>query len=754
MSRVRKDFDTLKSEYKKVKYDYDQASFDKTELDQKARKYKAMAISLRDYSKSLEATLNSSNPSEISELKRLYENTQEKLYNISEQRTSIVTELNEKTAQLNSVNVENRVLRDEVGRLKNELSIAEHKYKIDEKTGPQRRPVSRRVSATQPFLQPLGGNDTHRVSSNIDKNPYENPLFGQPDIAQYQNQNTRYNNNNISSQQYSNNYNLGVGHQSEQNGQNNYNGMGNNIHRDPSMNNGGMYSNSDTQVPSNEQYGNHGNQGVEHSQNTRGQTYSQPQQFNQTSNLNSATALQSNTEPANTNFAGLHDPSSISRENYQPTSSYQQGQFNNGTFDSSNFATNRDTHQEQHYQQNFHNGQQNVNRANAFGTQVTNHGTGHQGFVADASASVQSNKPQNNVQSQPSGPLDPVSDGKNTLSSLAAELVALLTAKITEDNIKKEDTNSNQPLEIVDPEPKSEIDVIKEKLEELLILQKEGTARIKLEKSDIKRTRSKGKEKQRNQTKPKVASIVEAKGNDSEWATSTDEDIELDEEEDDEDDDDDAEHEDKNANERYEQGIKAAHKRKTRKAKMMSDKVRRRSGRNLKSPPKVDGTIEPHKRQCKVCFEDTNVPHLHRPTSRNKTSRTNRTNLGIDNLNNNYRESWIEEPTPRPSMDADDAIKLIVDKMNSEFAGLKDSLASLQQDYNARDPSREQNKRREIAQHLKQLMDEMESKADEIYALYDVMAAANLPAPESSTRLKLSEDEMDLGAGQYSWINM
>lgn len=140
---------------------------------------------------------------------------------------------------------------------------------------------------------------------------------------------------------------------------------------------------------------------------------------------------------------------------------------------------------------------------------------------------------------------------------------------------------------------------------------------------------------------------------------------------------------------------------------------------------------------------------------------------------------WEEEATPRPFMQTEEAVKLIVAKMGSEFSSLKEAYADLIDAYNGANPSKERTRRHEIALELKSLVDEMESKADQIYAMYDVLAATNLAGPEDVDFNKNNNDASNEGEnngglagnvldgvqdndglghadslmGQYSWIN-
>lgn len=156
LARSKRDYGSLDTEYKRLKHELSRISqtldqqarhFDEQlkDYEQKARKYKAMASSLRDYSKSLESSLNSGNPhgQELMHLKALYEESQGKLYDVSEQRNAANHELDSARGEL-------RMLHDELSRLKSELAYArgqpeppqrsEHEYTARPYTNPYQRP--------------------------------------------------------------------------------------------------------------------------------------------------------------------------------------------------------------------------------------------------------------------------------------------------------------------------------------------------------------------------------------------------------------------------------------------------------------------------------------------------------------------------------------------------------------------------------------------------------------------------------------
>ncbi|CAN6674935.1 hypothetical protein TRVA0_073S00210 [Trichomonascus vanleenenianus] len=86
-----------------------------------------------------------------------------------------------------------------------------------------------------------------------------------------------------------------------------------------------------------------------------------------------------------------------------------------------------------------------------------------------------------------------------------------------------------------------------------------------------------------------------------------------------------------------------------------------------------------------------------------------------------------EDDTVRPSMSPEESAKIVLDKMTEEWRELQDEYLALTEDYNSKDPAKQRRKRSELADRIKIIINEMESKADQIYAMHDVMTAANIP---------------------------
>ncbi|KTW26377.1 hypothetical protein T552_02859 [Pneumocystis carinii B80] len=83
-----------------------------------------------------------------------------------------------------------------------------------------------------------------------------------------------------------------------------------------------------------------------------------------------------------------------------------------------------------------------------------------------------------------------------------------------------------------------------------------------------------------------------------------------------------------------------------------------------------------------------------------------------------------EENTIRPSMSPRNALSMVIIQLEDEFKHLKLKYQEFIQSYEKVDPSVGKRKRKVLAGKLKNIIEELEAKADQIYALYDVVELA------------------------------
>lgn len=178
-----------------------------------------------------------------------------------------------------------------------------------------------------------------------------------------------------------------------------------------------------------------------------------------------------------------------------------------------------------------------------------------------------------------------------------------------------------------------------------------------------------------------------------------------------------------------------------RKLRLESTAVDSKSKSGSKTPRLIDRVYEVISSNCDVC-------HPPKTTAANNIPYSSASFKG-ESL------GWDEENTIRPSMDPEDSVKLVLEKMSNELSTLKKQYSGLMTDYNDHNPANRKSKRHEVAEGLKGLVDEMESKADQIYAMYDVIAATKINVEENNF-----ENESDDGneepvslLGKHQWIH-
>ncbi|KAI9715463.1 MAG: hypothetical protein M1812_005939 [Candelaria pacifica] len=110
--------------------------------------------------------------------------------------------------------------------------------------------------------------------------------------------------------------------------------------------------------------------------------------------------------------------------------------------------------------------------------------------------------------------------------------------------------------------------------------------------------------------------------------------------------------------------------------------------------------------------------------------------------------SYEEEPTMRPSQPPAEALAIVMKALQDELAHLKMELARHQTAYNKHDPSLSKRKRKSVYNKIEALLKAIDVKADQIYALYDVLEGQKADGHELGDReleLTLNSIGVDLG---------
>ncbi|OBT83036.1 hypothetical protein VE02_09218 [Pseudogymnoascus sp. 03VT05] len=99
---------------------------------------------------------------------------------------------------------------------------------------------------------------------------------------------------------------------------------------------------------------------------------------------------------------------------------------------------------------------------------------------------------------------------------------------------------------------------------------------------------------------------------------------------------------------------------------------------------------------------------------------------------------YEDEPTMRPSVTPGLALATVMKGLEDELAHLKIGLAQYQAVYNKHDPSLSMRKRKAVKARIESLFKAIDTKADQIYALYDVLEG------QKETGQELSEKEVEV----------
>ncbi|KFY91279.1 hypothetical protein V500_04753 [Pseudogymnoascus sp. VKM F-4518 (FW-2643)] len=99
---------------------------------------------------------------------------------------------------------------------------------------------------------------------------------------------------------------------------------------------------------------------------------------------------------------------------------------------------------------------------------------------------------------------------------------------------------------------------------------------------------------------------------------------------------------------------------------------------------------------------------------------------------------YEDEPTMRPSVTPGLALATVMKGLEDELAHLKIELAQFQAVYNRHDPSLSMRKRKAVKTRIESLLKAIDTKADQIYALYDVLEG------QKETGQELSEKEVEV----------
>ena len=100
--------------------------------------------------------------------------------------------------------------------------------------------------------------------------------------------------------------------------------------------------------------------------------------------------------------------------------------------------------------------------------------------------------------------------------------------------------------------------------------------------------------------------------------------------------------------------------------------------------------------------------------------------------------AYEEEPTIRPAQAPGLALAVVMKSLDDELAHLKIELTQYQALYNGHDPALSKRKRKTVYHKIETLLEAIEAKADQVYALYDVLEGQKQDGHE------ISEEEIEI----------
>ncbi|KAI9784488.1 MAG: hypothetical protein M1835_003569 [Candelina submexicana] len=163
----------------------------------------------------------------------------------------------------------------------------------------------------------------------------------------------------------------------------------------------------------------------------------------------------------------------------------------------------------------------------------------------------------------------------------------------------------------------------------------------------------------------------------------------------------------------------------------------------------LDGIAQHDGRNCTVCsrvipFEEEQ--HEHDDTKRKMTVKI----PALVPVSERMPEPnpYEEEPTMRPSQPPAEALAIVMKALQDELAHLKMELARYQAAYNKHDPSLSKRRRKSVYTKIEELLKAIDVKADQIYALYDVVEGQKTEGHEMGDKeleLTLNSIGVDLG---------
>lgn len=150
----------------------------------------------------------------------------------------------------------------------------------------------------------------------------------------------------------------------------------------------------------------------------------------------------------------------------------------------------------------------------------------------------------------------------------------------------------------------------------------------------------------------------------------------------------------------------------------------------------LDGLANHNRRNCTVCKRAMGVDEIH---EHNEPAKNTIKIIKPVPVSDRMPKATVDEgePTIRPSQAPGLALATVLNELEDELAHLKIRLNQYQTLYNGHDPALSKRRRKSVQQQIETILQAIDVKADQIYALYDVLEGQKQDGHE------LSEEEVE-----------
>ncbi|KAI9815968.1 MAG: hypothetical protein M1827_001960 [Pycnora praestabilis] len=174
----------------------------------------------------------------------------------------------------------------------------------------------------------------------------------------------------------------------------------------------------------------------------------------------------------------------------------------------------------------------------------------------------------------------------------------------------------------------------------------------------------------------------------------------------------------------------------------------------------LDGLAQHDRQNCTICYRVKSYDNAKDGPGKSQEPRETVTVSKPVPVSDRMPKSnpYEEEPTMRPSQPPGVALATVMKALQDELAHLKMELAQYQSMYNKHDPSLSKRKRKSVYKKIEELLKAIDTKSDQIYALYDVLEGQKAAGHEISEEevevtlntIGIDVGELSLGGGEQA----